>query len=463
MDVSPSFLDELRTAVGADIVRAGAEMAASHFGDHMVTLPEAEHPAAVLFPRSTEDVAAILRICHAHRIPVTPQGGLTGLAGGGTPVPGGVALSLTRMRAIEEIDAAAATMTVQAGVPLQAIQDAADTAGFLFPLDIGSRGSCLIGGNVSTNAGGNRVLRYGMARELVLGIEAVLADGTVLTSLNKMLKNNAGYDVKQLFIGSEGTLGVVTRLVLRLFPRAEAVCTAMLALPDYTAVLELLARARTSLAGALAAFEVLWPEFYDLATTEHGCRAPVPRGHGVYVLIESLGTDHDGDMARFANLIESALGDDVVADAAIAQSLREGRDIWAIRDSVIEFRRTFHPQAAFDVSVPIGRMQAFIDDCKRHLAARQLDVRTLWFGHIADSNIHVCVRLDPDGPSRDEINDIVYGLVRTYSGSVSAEHGIGTLKKRYLGFSRTPAEIDVMRRIKAALDPDCILNPGKIF
>jgi FAD/FMN-containing dehydrogenase len=460
---APAVLEALCGAVGADCITTGAGMAETHFGDYVVRQAEGERPLAVVLPRSTADVSAILRVCHAHGVAVVPQGGLTGLAGGATPVDGCVVLSLARMRAIEEVDAAAATMTVEAGVPLQSIQEAADAAGMLFALDIGSRGSCLIGGNVSTNAGGNRVLRYGMARDLVLGIEVVLADGTVMTSLNKMLKNNAGYDLKQLFIGAEGTLGVITRLVLRLYPRPESVCTAVVALEDYDAVLELLARARRRLGGTLAAFEVMWPEFYELVTTAHGCRPPVPRGSGLYVLMEALGTDQQRDAEQFQAMIEAALEDGVVEDAAIAQSLRESREMWELRDSVIQFRQSFHPHVGFDVSVPVARMQDFVTDCATHLYLAEADARVLWFGHVADSNLHISYKLKSGGIDKKRVDEIVYARVRAFGGSVSAEHGIGLLKKAYLPHSRTPVEIDVMRRVKAALDPSGILNPGKIF
>jgi FAD/FMN-containing dehydrogenase len=436
-----------------------------HLTDWYVPAAAGCHPLAVALPRSTDEVACLLRACSAHRIPVVPQGGLTGLAGGATPVAGCVALSLERMRAVEEIDPAAATTTVQAGAPLQSVQEAADAAGLLFPLDIGSRGSCTIGGNLATNAGGNRVLRYGMARELVLGLEAVLADGTVLTGLNKMQKNNAGYDLKQIFIGSEGTLGVITRAVLRLFPRPASICTAFCALPGYAAVLGLLARARARarLGGALSAFEVIWPEFYHLATTDHGIRPPLPAGAAVYVLMDSLGADQAQDMAAFGALVESALEDGIIADAVLAQSHRESRALWALRDSVVQFQRSFDPHVGFDVSLPIGRMQEFIDDCRAALAARQPGIRILWFGHIADSNLHICVKREPEGLGKSEVDGIVYGRVRAYGGSVSAEHGIGLIKKPFLAFSRTEAEIAAMRRLKAAFDPLGILNPGKVF
>ncbi len=458
-----AFADELRAAIGTDAIREGIEMEPKHFGDWAVTVAEHDRPSAVVYPRTTDEVAAVLRACTAHGIPAVAQGGLTGLVGGAVPVAGCVALSLSRMKAIEEVDASSATITVQAGVPLQAIQDAADAAGMLFPLDIGSRGSCAIGGNVSTNAGGVRVLRYGMTRELVLGMEAVLPDGTVLSMLNKMQKNNTGYDLKQLFIGAEGTLGVVTRLVLRLFPKPASVCTAFCALPDYGATLEFLRRARTGLGGTLSAFEVMWPEFYQIATRAFGRRGPLEAGHDMYVLIEAMGTDQARDETQFSALIEQALEDGVVTDAAIAQSGRQVQEIWDIRDSVAEFSRTFHPHVSFDVSVPVGRIGEFVDATAATLQRKHQGIRALWFGHVADSNLHVCVKQDEGGPGKDEINDIVYASVRAFGGSVSAEHGIGLLKKKFLPMSRSPAELDVMRRIKAVLDPAGIMNPGKIF
>jgi FAD/FMN-containing dehydrogenase len=228
-------------------------------------------------------------------------------------------------------------------------------------------------------------------------------------------------------------------------------------------VLELLNRARARLGGALSAFEVIWPEFYELATTAHGCRPPLAGKAAVYVLMDSLGSDQAQDSEGFSSLIETALEDGIVEDAALAQSVRESRELWALRDSVAEFQRSFDPHVGFDVSLPIGRMQEFIDDCKAHLAARDPALRALWFGHIADSNLHICIKQEPDSPTKKEIDGIVYGRVRAFGGSISAEHGIGLLKKPYLGYSRSPVELDIMRRVKAALDPQGILNPGKVF
>jgi FAD/FMN-containing dehydrogenase len=455
--------EALLAELGPDLVATGDAIDARHLRDWKLAALPGHGPVALVRPRRTEDVAAALRVCHARGVPVVPQGGLTGLAGGATPVPGCVVLSLERMRAVEAVDAAAATLTVQAGVPLQAVQEAADAAGMLFPLDIGGRGSCLIGGNISTNAGGNRVLRYGMTRELVLGLEVVLADGTVLDMLNTMLKNNAGYDLKQLFIGSEGTLGVVTRAVLRLFPRPASTCTALCAVKDYAAVVELLRRARTGLGETLAAFEVMWPDFYHLATGSLERRAPVAAGHGAYVLLESMGTDQAGDEARFASLVEGALEQGVLADAVVAQSSKESRELWAVRDASGEFGRVFWPYVSHDVSIPTGEIGAFVEECAARLRARWPEVRTVVWGHVADSNIHFGVQVGARPLPEDDISRTVYECVRDFQGSISAEHGIGLLKKAFLGHSRSAEEIGLMRRIRAVLDPAGILNPGKLF
>jgi FAD/FMN-containing dehydrogenase len=419
-------------------------------------------PAALALPRSTADVSAILKICFAGRIPVVPQGGLTGLAGGGVPIRNCVLVSLERMRAIVEIDPLAATMTVEAGAPLQAVQEAAAAAGWFFPLDIGGRGSCQIGGNISTNAGGNRVLRFGMMRDLILGIEAVLADGTIVTSLNKMLKNNAAYDVKQLFVGSEGTLGVVTRAVLRLFPNPASLCTALCAVADFDQVYDLLRRARSDLGGTLCAFEVMWPAFYRRAIVG---RRNVPLGpdFGAYVLIESMGSDPIRDSDRFNEFVERAGAHGVLADAVIARSVGEGFALWSIRDASGDIIKELAPLANFDVSVETGRIGAFAEECGDRLQARLAGAAAICFGHLADGNLHLFVTATARPFPEREIETIVYGCVRDWGGSISAEHGIGLVKKPYLGYSRSPAEIAVMKSLKTALDPRGILNPGKVF
>lgn len=424
-------------------------------------------PLAVARPRTTDAVAAVLACCQRHGQPVVPQGGLTGLAGAATPATGEVVLSLERMRGIEEIDTAAGTMTVLAGTTLQAAQDAARAAGWLLAVDLGARGSCQIGGNIATNAGGNRVIRYGMMREQVLGLEVVLADGTVLTSLNKMQKNNAGYDLRQWFIGSEGTLGVITRAVLRLAPLPGATQTALCALGDYEAVVGLLRHAQRALAGRVSAFEVMWADYYRLVTTRMpGVRAPLPPGHAHYVLLDLQGGDDAADAAAFERMLETAMDAGLIADAAIATSHKEADSFWQLRDAVAEFPQRWAPNAGFDVSVPIGAIGRFADAIRDDVRARWPAAELVNFGHVGDSNLHVGVHLpgvDAAGFPGHAIEAAVYEVVRRFGGSVSAEHGIGFHKKPYLAYSRTAAELETMRRIKRMLDPAGILNRGRVF
>jgi FAD/FMN-containing dehydrogenase len=454
----------LRTELGADVIHGPDEADfPRHSRDFLNAAPDGVALIGVAYPRTTQQVSAILRACNDAGVAVQPQGGLTGLAGGGVPHGACLVLSLERMRAILEIDADAATMTVEAGVVLETVQKAADAAGFLFPLDLGGRGSAQIGGNAATNAGGNRVLRYGMMRDLVLGVEAVLADGTVLTSLNKMIKNNAGYDLKQLFLGSEGTLGILTRLVLRLFPKPRSVSTALLALDDYSAVLGLLRRARIGFGGTLSAFEVMWPEFYTLGTAALGRQPPVAEGHGAYVLIETMGTDPETDQARFEEVLGAALEDGVALDAVIAQSDAQTEALWAIRDCPGEFPKVFWPQVSFDVSLPTGEIGSRVPELRARLERAFPGLRAVFWGHVADSNLHLAVHTVEQPMPVQAIDEIVYSAIGEWGGSISAEHGIGTIKRAFLHHSRTPAEIALMRLLKATLDPKGILNPGKVL
>ncbi|HMP55356.1 MAG TPA: FAD-binding oxidoreductase [Novosphingobium sp.] len=455
------ILGLLESALGPGVVHPGDESGMERFrGDLLETMPQGAFPAAIILPRTVAEVATALRICHAQGVAVTPQGGLTGVVGAAVPLAGGVVLSLERMRAIIELDADSATMTVEAGVPLEAVQQAAAAQGLLFPLDLGARGSCTIGGNAATNAGGNRVLRYGMMRDLVLGLEVVLADGTVITSLGKMIKNNAGFDLRHLFIGSEGTLGVVTRLVLKLFPMPTSACTALCGVESYDGVLALLALARRRLGGTLSAFEVMWPGFHALARGA-AVRMPLERDYPCHVLLDALGTDQDADQERFNALLEAALEQGIIVDAVIAQSGKEGESLWALRDCVSEFPRLMGANVSFDISVPTGDIARFIAGCDRALGAPE-ERRSVWFGHVADANVHLMVELNA-GMDKAAIERIVYDAVRDHGGSVSAEHGIGIAKRAYLGHTRGSNEIAVMRLIKQALDPRGILNPGKVL
>lgn len=428
-------------------------------------LPPA-NPLAVLRPTTTEEVVQIMRHCHAHGISVTPQGGLTGLCGGARPMDGGIALSLERLTGIEELDPVGMTMLVRAGTPLETIQKAAAEAGLYFPLDLGARGSCAIGGNLSTNAGGNRVIRYGMTRDLVLGIEAVLADGTLLPMLNRMIKNNAGYDLKQLFLGSEGTLGVITRVMLRLYPQPGCTGAALCVVPDYDAVLSVLATARKRLGPLLSAFEVMWADYWHYATDRAGVRAPVPIGDGSHaILIEMQGLDEEIDGARFGKLLELLLEQGRVQDGAVAQSLSDISAFWATRDAAAEFANpaVIGPHISFDVGLPVARMDDFANQAKTELHQR-LGCHSVFYGHVGDGNLHVVAWVPGADPQPIEAtSQIVYAIVGAMQGTVSAEHGIGTLKKPYLPLSRSPTEIALMRRLKKTLDPKGLLNPTKIF
>ena len=419
-----------------------------------------QRPLAVLRPRSVAEVSAALRACHAAGIAVVPQGGLTGLAGGATPQAGQAVLSLERLKGIEEIDRDSATMTVLAGTPLEMAQKAAEDAGLYLALDIGSRGSCQVGGNIATNAGGNHVIRYGMARAQVLGLETVLADGTILSALTKVMKNNAGYDLNQLFIGSEGTLGIVTRAVLRLRARPRSKSTALIASAGFDAAVRILRQLQAEL-GEISGFEAMWPDFYRYVT-EHGGVRPMTDTHPFYALTEFQGNEPDRDGARLEESLTAAIETGDALDAVIAQSEREARSFWKIREGEPLDRLPY--LINFDVSAPTAQLGALGERLKASLGARWPEGLFFVYGHIGDGNIHLSGWA---GGTMDavahEMDEIVYGEVRRIGGSISAEHGIGTLKRAYLGHSRSAAEIDVMRRIKAALDPKGILNPGKVI
>jgi FAD/FMN-containing dehydrogenase len=429
--------------------------------DWLMRMPADQRPLGLVRPKTTEQVSRILSLCNAHTIPVVPQGGLTGLTGASVPSDGALILSMELMNQIIAVDPVSHTITVEAGVPLQRIQEAADEAGLFFPLDIGSRGSCQIGGNLSTNAGGNRVLRYGMARDMVLGLEAVLADGTVITAMNGMMKNNAGYDLKHLFIGSEGTLGVITRVVLKLLAKPRSVSVALAAFPDYSALEAFLSLTRARLGGALTAFEAMWDDFYALATTLTGALPPIPAQHGCYALVEASTSDESAE-DQLRSLLELAVEQDMVADAVLAQSLAQADAIWAVRDASGQVLKHYDVVGNFDVSVPTSKIGAFQQDCTARLRARWAEAEINWFGHVVDGNLHLIMSRFVAEDLHD-VEEMVYATVRDFNGSISAEHGIGLQKRAHLSYSRTEAEIALMKLLKASLDPKGILNPGKVL
>jgi FAD/FMN-containing dehydrogenase len=455
-----TLIDALRLALAPDAVLDGTQ-GAETFQSPWTRLGA---PLAVVRPASTAQVAAVLRLASDAGVPVVPWGGRTGLVDG-CVADGAIALSLDRMAAIEGVDVGAGTMTVQAGCILQTACEAAADEGLLLPLDLGSRGSATIGGNIATNAGGNRVLRYGMMREMVLGLEAVLADGTVIDAMNPLLKNNAGYDLKPLFIGSEGTLGVVTRAVLRLRPAPVSQDTAFIGVERFDDLPRLLRRLERGLGGNLSAFEVMWADFHDLVTSAPARgRPPLAERYPWYVLVESLGADPAVDAARFETCLGAALEEGEIADAVLARSKAEREAMWALRDDVAQTARN-GPIVTFDVSLPIPAMNAYVGAVQAALAEHWPDLGPpMVFGHLGDGNLHIIARVPALTPEHRHMAEmIVYRPLTALGGSISAEHGIGLQKRDHLDLTRSPAEIALMRRLKGALDPAGILNPGKII
>ncbi|MFJ2363308.1 FAD-binding oxidoreductase [Pseudomonas sp. NPDC087697] len=450
-------LEQLRLALGDAAVMTGADISQRHYSDWTGHAPAC--PAALLLPRTTEQVASALRICNDAQQSVVPQGGMTGLAGGAIPRETDIALSLERLRGIEEIDPAAATISVWAGTTLAQIQQAALDAGFVFPLDLGARGSCQIGGNIATNAGGNAVIRYGMTRDLVLGLEVVLADGRVLNLLNKMIKNNCGYDLKQCFIGSEGTLGVITRAVLKLAPQPGPTTTLLCALPDYASAVSLLRRVQRSV-GTPQAYELMWQDFFRLGVSWlENTAAPISLEYPLYVLLESASSRESLEQT-----LEQAFSAGEVLDAVLASSQTQARALWKIREATGEFPLRMTP-LNFDISLPIGLIGDFAERCRQRLEQRWPGNHSVYFGHIGDSNLHLtvdCASLPQPAPIL-EIEELVYSAVGELGGSVSAEHGIGLLKREFLHHSVSIEARQAMQQLKDCFDPKGILNPGKIL
>ncbi len=455
------FLIALQNRLGVDVVLTGDAIEARYHTDWSGTPPV--QPLALVRPRTTEEVSAALRLCHEHRVAVVPQGGLTGLAGAAVPVEGCVAISMERMNAIEDIDSRSMLMTVQAGATLQAVQEAAVEAGMVFGVDLGARGSCQIGGNVSTNAGGNGVLQHGMMREQVLGLEVVLADGTVLPMLRPMIKNNTGYDLKHFFIGAEGTLGVITRVLLRLRPQPRAKVTALVAMPGFDESLAVLQRMQQHFGNSVAAFELMWDSFVQTSIRWQKLQATFAESHPFLALIDIDGKDE----TSLCEAVEEALGEAMeagdVLDAVIAQSQTQAKTLWKLREAPAEMNANMHPPINFDVGLPQSEIGKFAQACQAAFDARWPGNHSIFFGHVGDGNLHVSTDGKTVNGECDAVEAELYRIVGEFQGSVSAEHGIGLHKKPYLALSRTPQELAAMRAIKAALDPLNLMTPGKVF
>ncbi len=419
--------------------------------------------ALLLKPASTAEVSAILAICHETGTPIVPQGGNTGLVGGQIPSAGEVILSLERMKAITSLDKAGMTMTVQAGVVLATVQAAAAEAELLFPLSLASEGSCTIGGNIATNAGGTHVLRYGMMRALVLGLEVVLADGRVLPMLTSLPKDNSGYDLKQLFIGCEGTLGVITAATLRLFPRPAHTAVAFAAVPSPGAALNLLGQMQEH--APLNAFELVPRVAVDLVCQHiEGARDPLLLSSPWYVLVEMAGAK--GTDEKLQTALNDALTREIITDAVMAMSEAQAQSMWRIREGISEAQKREGASIKHDISVPVAAIPAFIRKATAAVVAKYPGARPVTFGHLGDGNLHFNFSAPPGQDAEflaewDEVQLIVHDIVKEFSGSISAEHGIGAMKRDLLLRYKSHEELDAMRALKAAFDPKNILNPGK--
>lgn len=455
-----TLIAELQAALGADSVRTGADIPARNRTDAAAEVTA--EPLALLLPRSTADVALALALCHAAGQPVVPQGGMTGLVDASRPAREEIAISLERMNGVEEVDPVSSTITALAGTPLEVVQQAAEAAGMMLGIDLGARGSCTIGGNVATNAGGNSVLRFGMTRANVRGLEAVLANGRVVRSNSKMIKSNTGYDWTQLLIGSEGTLGIVTRVTLTLHPRPVAVSTALVTVPDTAAALTLLRDLSARLPGGLMVFEAMWAEFYAIATGPMGLRLPFPATDAVCLLIEAPEIGPDG--SALLDALHTNMEAGRVTDAALAQSEADRKRFWSLRESVYGHSRIFPRTVGFDVSFALDRIGTAITELRLRITAEFPSAAWVVFGHLADCNLHVNIMAEQTGPeTRKRAEELVYGLVGELGGSVSAEHGIGRAKAAYLHLSRSPEELQLMAQIKQVLDPKGILSPGRVL
>ncbi|CAG2150973.1 putative FAD-linked oxidoreductase [Cupriavidus numazuensis] len=428
----------------------------------------------VVLPASTEEVSQVMQWCYANGVPVVPQGGNTSLMGGAVPDDTGAAvvINLRRMNRVLAIDAVNDTMAVQAGVTLSAARSAAEAEQRLFPLRIGSEGSCQIGGNLSTNAGGTAVLRYGNMRDLVLGIEAVLPDGRIYSSLRGLRKDNTGYDLKHLFIGAEGTLGIITGAVLKLMPQPRSTAVAFVAVPGPAAAVQLLGEAKRLSGQAVTAFELISRPALELVLEYLGnVPSPLPEMHDWMVLIElTSGTDAESLNATLMEILESGFGQGLVQDAAVAASLSDAQTFWRIREEISDAQTRAGGSIKCDVSVPLSRIAAFVEEASERVLALEPDARMVIYGHMGDGNVHFNPLRPKDRPAKEflaqwyaRISGLVDTMAHAENGSISAEHGIGVVKRDDLAQFKSPVEIELMWQVKQALDPRNLLNPGKVL
>ncbi|MAY61206.1 MAG: hydroxyacid dehydrogenase [Rhizobiales bacterium] len=424
----------------------------------------------VLRPGNVEEVSQILKLASETGTPVVPQGGNTGLTGAQVPAEGAIVISMARMNKVRDIDTAGGTMIVEAGVVLQKVQEAADEAGLLFPLSLGAEGSCQIGGNLSTNAGGTAVLAYGNTRQLCLGLEVVLPTGEIWNGLRRLKKDNTGYDLRDLFIGAEGTLGIITAAVLKLSPKPKGRQTVLVGIDDPATALKLFRMAEDACGTALTGFELM-PRIAIEFVVRHNeaLRDPLSGEHPWYVLFEiSSGQSEDAARELMESLFVTAYEDGLIRDAVASESEAQRTELWLIRESISDSQKPEGGSIKHDVSVPVSRVPDFLNAADAAVHARMPDARIVAFGHLGDGNIHYNIS-QPVGADKDEylshwheMNEIVHGIVLDMGGSISAEHGIGQLKRDELASIREPIEIELMRRIKRSFDPAGIMNPNKV-
>ncbi len=457
--------------LGADAVLTASADVEPYLTDHR-KLYHGRTPAVVM-PKTVEQVARLLSFCHEHSIGVVPQGGNTGYCGGATPDESGeqIVLSLRKLNRIRAVDPLNWSMVVEAGCILAEAQRAADAADRFFPLSLGAEGSCQIGGNLSTNAGGTNVVRYGMMRDQVLGLEVVLADGRVLSTLNTLRKDNTGYDIKSLFLGAEGTLGIITAASLKLYPKIRASATAFVAVPDVRAAVTLLGEMREQSGDCVSSFELIPRIGVELTTTHiEGVTDPLGENYSWYVLCELTSSRFVDTLgAVLEGVLASALERNLVLDAAIAQSEREREAFWKLRENIPEAQRLDGASLKHDVSLPIIVLPEFVERAAAWVTEHVPEGRLVAYGHVGDGNLHFNLNQAP-GADRDaflarepETKRAIHDLVCEFGGSFSAEHGIGRLKVAELERYASPVELDLMRAVKRAFDPKGILNPGKIF
>ncbi len=466
--MTEAFLSAVRAVVGDKGLLTDASAMEPHLVEERGLFRGAA--TAVARPASTEEVAAVVRLCAEHDVPIVPQGGNTGLVGGAVSDAGALILSTARLNRIRSIDPVNFTMTVEAGCILADIQDAAEKEGCLFPLSLGAEGSCHIGGNLASNAGGLNVLRYGNARDLTLGLEVVLADGRVWNGMKALGKDNTGYALKQLFVGGEGTLGIITAAVLKLFPAPADKQTALLALDDVANVTVLLQKARAMSGDAVTAFELIHRFGMELATKHlDGISDPFEAPYPWYVLVEFSTSRPNADLRTlFEAFLESAFEDGIIVDGVVAESLDQTETLWRLREGLPEAQKHEGASIKHDVAVPIGRVPEFLTRAMAAVEAAMPGLRPCPFGHVGDGNIHFNLT-QPVGMDAkeylghwEEMNRIVHDIVVEMEGSISAEHGVGQLKVDEIVHYKSAVEIDLLRSIKKALDPQGIMNPGKM-